>query len=179
MRWRLGEMEFRRVVWIIPAVFLLHELEEWNILAWYREYFSEMPVLTDNADFRAWIIGVSIFAFLWTWISTRFKNERITAYLVIPPVVLILANGIQHLFWLFYFQAYAPGVIFASLLGIPACSYVLYRGVRGVKIPLWYPLLFSLYGLFIVVTTVVAGSRLSPFIRTIMDLAHLTTSRIF
>ncbi len=59
----LESIEFTRLVWIIPVVQPIHELEEWNILKWYKEnyvlvigipilnlYFKPFHIAGDAAD---------------------------------------------------------------------------------------------------------------------------------
>ncbi len=45
---RLRELPFLRFVWILPSAFALHEAEEWNILAWYQEHWTNVGELTNR-----------------------------------------------------------------------------------------------------------------------------------
>lgn len=42
-----GQQQLRRRVWLLPAAFALHELEEWNIVPWFRGNFTPQTKLTD------------------------------------------------------------------------------------------------------------------------------------
>ena len=47
-------------------------------------------------------------------------------------------HGFLHIYWVFYFSAYSPGVISAVLLLMPACALLAVRGVRDRLVPRWF-----------------------------------------
>ena len=166
---RIESVSFRRLVWIIPVVFLIHELEEWNIMDWYERFYTEMPASTD-LSVRIWLLAISIIAFILTGAALLFKNTGVTAYLMVPLIAFTLANGLQHLYWLFLFGAYDPGVIFGGFVGVPAGIYVIWRAAKEKLVRPWYPVIFIPYLVHIMTGTVEAGNTLSPSIRSIHEL---------
>ena len=105
------------IIWIIPVFFLIHELEEWNILNWYKKFYVDLPPST-NISIRIHIITLSIIAFLLTfiaWISPIILRSIIVIYIS----SFILANTIQHIIWTVQYNAYSPGLLtalFATLV---------------------------------------------------------------
>lgn len=101
------------IIWIIPALLFLHELEEWNILKWYRKYYTDFTAST-NTSIRIHIITLGIIAFLLTFIAW-ISPIAIRSIIVIFLSSFILTNTIQHVIWTFQYKAYAPGLTTAIL----------------------------------------------------------------
>lgn len=158
-------MPFRQVVWLVPIVLLFHEAEEWNIMGWYDEHFVERPA--SALSVRIWLVLVTVDMFLVTWVATRFERERVTAFIMIPVATMIGANGLEHVYWLFYFEAYAPGVIFGGLVGVPVAVYLVRRAVAGGLVPAWYAAICGVYTIVTVVLVVRARNTMPPLIRVI------------
>lgn len=165
---KLNTLTFRAVVGLIPICFLLHELEEWYILDWYNRFYIDMPDST-NLSVRLWILFISMVGFLLTGLTLLPKSSKITAYLIVPLIVLTIANGLQHVFWIFYFKAYAPGAFFGGLIGVSLGLYIVIRAIGEKLIPFWYPMLFIPYLTKVLISTVEAGNTLSPSIRAIHE----------
>ncbi len=165
----LKALFFQKLIWLVPVVFLFHELEEWNILAWYDAYFVDVPESTD-VSIRTWLVAVSIVGFLLTSLTLLFKSETVKAYFMVPLIIVTLGNGLQHLYWTFLFGDYAPGVIFGGLIGVPLGCYFLYRCVSGKLISRWYLLLFVPYIANSIVQTIAAGNTPPPYIRAVHEL---------
>jgi hypothetical protein len=153
--------------------FVLHEFEEWNILRWYRRNYTELPPITERAV-RVWIIFVNSLAVLWYLAAVVSGNPQIAALILLPAVAIAIQNALQHVYWLFYFRQYAPGVITAAILLIPLGILVAVGGVSLGYIPIWYVSLLVLAMLPGLIQTIQAGNRLTPFIRAI----HLFSIRL-
>jgi hypothetical protein len=134
-------MTFRQAVWLLPLAWALHEAEEWNIMAWYRENFVD-PGYFDQIDGPVVWVGLammSVIGFIWTAVATLPRNPRIVAWLILPFFVVIsLANAFQHIYFQFEFGDYAPGVVTAVLLVIPSVVFIISRAIRNRLVPWWY-----------------------------------------
>lgn len=160
----LSSISFRNIIWLIPIILLFHELEEWNILKWYKENYIDLPAST-NRSIRVWLIGISLVGFVLTAICYFIPNNSAAAFLTCLLVAITLQNGLQHLYWLLYFKKYAPGVVFSVLFGIPVDIYICFRMLKENMLPIWS--LFAL-GLLIIpglVETVKAKNRMTNSIR--------------
>ncbi len=166
---KLNSISLRSIVWLFPVVFLFHELEEWNILDWYHRFYVDMPAST-HFSVRIWIVTISVVGFLLTGLTLVSKNPKVTAYMIVPLVALTVLNGLQHLYWLFFFKAYAPGVVFGGIIGVVLGFYIIGRALAEKLIPFWYPLLFIPYVAMVLKSTVEAGNTLSPSIRAVHEI---------
>ncbi|MFZ5353652.1 MAG: HXXEE domain-containing protein [Bacillota bacterium] len=160
----LNTIDFNYIIWLIPAVLLLHELEEWNILKWYEANYTDIPPSTDRS-IRVWLIAFSIFGFLWTFISYIMPIRGIAAALMTVLVMLTIQNGLQHLYWQLLFMKYAPGIVFSVFFGLPAGAYVLYRVISEGLLPKWLILLIMALMLPGLLETVKAGNRMTRIVR--------------
>lgn len=160
----LNSIDFRNIIWSIPIIMLLHELEEWNILKWYRENYIDLPPST-NRSIRVWLLGISFVGFIWTTICYLIPNQSITALLICVLIAITLQNGLQHLYWLVYFKRYAPGFLFSVLLGIPADIYICFRMLEEKLIPFWAIIIIGLIIIPGLIETVKAKNRMTKSVR--------------
>ena len=113
------KIPYRKLVWLLPIVLALHELEEWNIKHWNAANFVNSPDTPESA-IRAVLILVVFIGFAITAISCLFKNPSVTAYISLPFFILVVFNNsISHIYWQLNWGVYAPGVITAAFLNIP------------------------------------------------------------
>jgi hypothetical protein len=109
------------IIWLIPVFFFIHELEEWNILSWYKKYYTGLPAST-NTSIRIHIFAVSIVAFLLAFIAW-ISPVIIRSIIIIFLSGFVFVNTIQHIIWTFQYKAYAPGLA-TALLCSAVCIYV-------------------------------------------------------
>lgn len=162
--WFAG-LPIRRAAWLLPLAWAIHEAEEWNIDAWYRRHFVDPGYFDRMSEETLWI-GLAFVAaqgVVWTAIATLPKNPRIVAFLMLPYFIYIsFGNALQHIFWLVYFRAYAPGIVTALLLVIPAVALFALRAIRERLVPWWYVALLTALTIPGVVQVVQAGNHVSP-----------------
>jgi hypothetical protein len=93
---RVAAIPFRRLVWLLPLTFAVHEAEEWNIIPWYQAQFTNPPNTSDIAVYT-WLVGISIVGFLWTTVACLLRTPTATARMALPFfVVLVFSNALQH-----------------------------------------------------------------------------------
>lgn len=160
------------------AAFILHEFEEWNIMHWYQQNYEDMPATTDRAV-RVWIIFVCGLGTLWYLAAIASGNPQVAAFVFLPAVALAVQNALQHIYWLFYFRQYAPGVITAATFLIPLGTAVAVQAVARGYAPGWYVGLLALAMLPGLIQTLKAGNRLTPLIRTIHQFSIQLTKMIY
>lgn len=133
-------LTLRRTVWLGAFALVIHEFEEWNIAPWFTEHFENAPGIQPPAVWLGLVV-VSAFALAWAWAATRAKSDVVCAAAALLLFVVAAGNALEHLVWLVLVGAYAPGVLTASLLVLPAtCLFVL-------RIPRTIPLLAACTGL--------------------------------
>jgi drug/metabolite transporter (DMT)-like permease len=121
----------RNLAWLLPVAFAFHELEEWNIVAWYRRYWSNVdPAIVNQRNSWTWLAFASLFGFLWTFLATRPRNPKIAFHILLVFFVAVFSHCLAHIYWQFSLGVYAPGVVTSVLLIIPITAYVSYRAIR-------------------------------------------------
>ena len=141
---RIQAVPFKRLVWLIPIAFALHEAEEWNILGWYHAHFTNPPDLNPAAVYTGLVL-MSLLAFVWTGLACLLPRKA-CAMMVLPfATFLILGNNLSHVFWTFAFRDYAPGVVASVLTNIPAILLVTWHGLGNGL--LWWPYVVFCYAL--------------------------------
>ena len=155
----LEALNFSTTLWLFVAAFVLHEVEEWNITAFERRNFVDLPVTFTEANGRAWLIFVCVIAVTWCAVATLPGNPKLAAFVVLPAVALAMANALQHVFWTIYFRQYAPGVVTAVLLLLPLGVLAFIIATHRQLVPLWYVLGLAMPVAMVVGHTVWNGRR--------------------
>ena len=173
-----AQVNFLVIIWFFFLVFVLHEIEEWNINSFeHRNFVGLAPAATDRSA-RMWIGFVVLVGLIWCTAATLPGNPTSAAWIILPAIAIMLQNALQHIFWVFYFRQYAPGVVTAVLLMIPLGSYVIALVISQGYVPTWYVAIWMAVVIMGFAQTVRAGSRMTPLIRTINDIGIWLSERI-
>jgi len=165
----IARIDFLDWLWIFSIAYAIHELEEWNILRWYQRNYVDLPTVTDRSV-RVWIVFFILFGFTWCAVVTLPGNPVFAAYAFLPTIAVAMQNALQHVYWLFYFKQYAPGVITSVVFLIPLGVYVTIKALSQTYAPYWYVGVLALVmvpGLF---QTVKAKNSMTPQMRNIHNL---------
>jgi hypothetical protein len=162
----LERLDFLTVLWLFPIAVAVHEAEEWNIVRWYEQNFANLPPLTDKGA-RAWLVFSSLLGFVWTGIAVLPAHPAVAAFVLLLAFALMLQNGLQHIYYLFYFRHYAPGVVTTMILLIPTISYLTARAVQEGHVPFWYAILFVVLAIPNLVQTVQARNTMPPSLHAV------------
>lgn len=109
----------------------LHEIEEWNILAWEMQFFENPPHVFVEA-LRTFLVFASVMSVAFTAAMCRIRDLRVTAHLSILSFGLFMVgNSMQHLYWSFLSQGYAPGSVASGLVCLPAMACVIWHALRN------------------------------------------------
>lgn len=166
----LGKIPIRRVAWLLPVAFALHELEEWNIVEWYRRYWTNVdPAMVNQRNAWTWLAFASLFGFLWTFLAMRLRNLKFAFHLLLVFFVAVFSHCMAHVYWLFSLGVYAPGVVTSVLLIMPVTAYVTYRAIRDGLISSAYAAVLFVLTLPTIVWVIRLDNRLPdegiPFLR--------------
>ncbi len=165
----LLQADFITMLWCFVIVFALHELEEWNILGWYQRNYADLPAST-HKSVRVWIIFVILIGVIWCAVATFSGSPVFAAFVFLPAIAVAMQNALQHVYWLFYFRQYAPGII-TSILGlIPLGIYITVQAVRQNFVPVGYVVVLFLLLMPGLIQTVNARNRMTNQIRAIHHL---------
>ena len=178
MKWVLRSIPTRDLAWLLPVAFGLHELEEWNIVAWYQRYWTNVdPALVNQRNSWTWLAFASLLGFAWTLMASRFRSPAIMFHILLVFFISVFGHCLLHVYWLFSLGVYAPGVVTSIILIMPITAYVTLRAIRDRLVSSVYAAILFALTLFPVVSAVRLDNRLPdggiPFLRFSSWLADL------
>jgi hypothetical protein len=162
----LQQVSFLKTVWVFLFVFVLHELEEWNINQFEHRNFVGLPPRATDRSVRMWIGFISLIGLIWCMVATIPGNPTLAAWIILPMIAVLLLNAIQHLYWTYCFRQYAPGVFTAVLMLVPLGCYMLVKAAELKYVSMWYVVLWVLFVLAGLVQTMLASNKVTPVIRS-------------
>jgi hypothetical protein len=153
----LGRFSFKHVIWLMPATFAIHIVEEW--VGGFPAYVAQTlhgsamspdRFLSNNAAFMGLLVGLSV------WASR--SNSRLSA-------LLLMAWASGNLFWDFFahliftvkFDSYSPGLITASLFYYPIPIFVTAIGMREGRLSLGSSIVAYLIGGLLILAVIWGG----------------------
>jgi hypothetical protein len=170
-------LPFTTYIWFFFFVFVIHELEEWNIDRFeHRNFVNFLPSATDRSA-RLWIGLIILIGLIWCSISSLLGNSA-GAWIILPAISIMILNALQHIFWLFYFRQYVPGLITAISLLIPLGCYINIFAIIQELIPIWYALFWTIIIIIGFTQTIKSGNKMTPLIRTINEIGIWLSERI-
>ncbi len=78
---KVNRLPLRKLIWILPITWALHEIEEWNIISWYQRHFVNPPEITPLSLFTLLVFS-TLMGFVWTFIASLFRNSKVTAWIL-------------------------------------------------------------------------------------------------
>jgi hypothetical protein len=174
----LEQTSFLTMLWVFYLVFVLHELEEWNIDRFEHQHFEGLPPAATDRSARMWIGFVVLIGLIWCAAATLPGIPAIAAWIFLPAIAILLMNALQHMFWSYYFKQYAPGVITAALLLLPFGVYLAARAVAHGYVPAWYAAVWVAFVVIGLAQTIRAGDKMTPLIRSINNIGIWISDRI-
>ena len=78
---KLNIIPLRKLIWVLPIVFAIHELEEWDIIHWYQAYIVNQPEMTYSILWTQ-LAFTSFLGFAWTFIASLFPKITVSFLLV-------------------------------------------------------------------------------------------------
>lgn len=174
----LEQTSFLSLLWIFYCVFVLHELEEWNIDRFEHRHFQGLPPAATDRSARLWIGFVALIGLIWCAVATLPGDPGLAAWIFLPAIAIMIQNALQHIYWSYYFRRYAPGMITSVLMLIPFGCYLAARALAQGYVPGWYAAVLAAFVLLGFAQTVLAGDRMTPLIRAINNIGIWISDRI-
>jgi hypothetical protein len=152
-----------RSLWFVAAAMALHELEEWNIAEWGARNFDNHTGISDYAIWLGLVIITGLFVG-WIYAATRLGSPLAISIVALPAVALVaVGNSVQHVTWTIAFAEYAPGVVSAVLLVLPASLLAMWQMVRIERLLLLPIGVCALLWVMAVNQVIETGRTLQPF----------------
>ena len=153
--------KIHHILWFLGIAFVFHELEEWHIVSWQQANFEPPPQFTDR-EARTLLIVFALLGFSFTAICNWLLSLHAAVVALLPLfVAIILGNALTHIFWLFYFQAYAPGVVTSAFLLVPLTLLLVREVLQEHLVPTAYVWMLLALAVLQPVSAAVSGSTLS------------------
>jgi hypothetical protein len=109
---------FRRLIWVMPAAFVLHIVEEYRggFPAWVTHVlggsFNNLAFALNNAVFLAIMVGLIV------WVNR--SDSRLAVFLLVAwSSGNIFWDGLFHVMTTALFDRYSPGLITSAILYLP------------------------------------------------------------
>ena len=149
------------MLWLLGIVFVFHELEEWNLVTWQHAHFEPPPQMTDR-EARTLLLLFAALGMSFTALCNWILGLRAALVVLLPLfVAIIFGNALTHIFWLFYFQAYAPGVVTSALFIVPLTLFLVRRVFQERVVSASYVWVTLFLAVLQPLLAAVAGSSLS------------------
>ncbi len=174
----LAGLGFLPLLWLFFFIFILHELEEWNIDRFERRNFTGLPAAATDKSARLWIACVILIGLVWILAAALPGRPAIAAWIFLPAVAILVQNALQHIYWSLYFRQYAPGAVTSVLLLIPLGLFIFLQALQRGYIPAWYAAIWAAFILAGSVQTVLSGRRMTPPIRAINTIGIFLAERL-
>jgi len=172
-------LTFRQYIWGLPIAFVLHEIEEINILPWHQQYWTNPPDIT-NVTVWTWLAFISLVGFIWTFLSLLPKNPKVSAFIIFPFFILtVFGNVLQHMYLFLITLNYIPGTITALILLLPVILYIVIRSIRDKIAKLWYIILLFVFSIPQLVSIVKAGTTMPNSLLSLYEFSEKLALLLF
>jgi hypothetical protein len=135
----------------IPINLFLHEMEEWNIVRFHKENYTQ-EVDENNLSERLWLFMLSIIGMLFSVICFNIGNPIIANSVFLVLVTFLIINGLQHILLSISLRKYNPGLFFGGIVGTTIGVLYDIILVRENIVPLW--IFISITTIWLVPTTI-------------------------
>jgi di/tricarboxylate transporter len=154
-------------IWAIPIFFCIHELEEWNILNWYKKYYRNLPPST-NFSIHLHIFTFCIAGFILTSIAILFQTTFLFSFIICFLSGFILLNVFQHIVWTVQLKAYSPGLI-SGLILLAVTAFVNSKLISNnlIQLPFYIIILLAIIP---GIKTIKIKNEMTPEIRRVHNL---------
>jgi hypothetical protein len=174
----LANLGFISWIWVFLLFTAIHELEEWNINAFERRHFTDVPEYATSRSARGVIVFVCLAGLIWSSAAAVSGDPTTAAWILLPAVFFMIMNAVQHVYWSVLSRSFMPGIFSAVFLIIPSGAYMILRAVGPEKVPAWYAAVWTVIFTAVWIHTARAGRRMTLFIRGVYRIGYWISERI-
>jgi hypothetical protein len=127
----LNTIPFERLLWLVPIVLTIHNLEEAPCMAgWYKRLPMKIPYTITSRQFAIAVSFITVAGFVLTYIGIEYLANWSGYLLVLEIQAILLVNAfIPHIAAAVRFRMYGPGLVSAVLLILPFSFYLFRRAM--------------------------------------------------
>jgi hypothetical protein len=128
----LDKLSFAQLLWGVPILLAIHNLEEAPFMAkWSRELSLPIHPVVSTRQFVVAISLLTIAGCALTYLGIHLIAQPIGFLLILGVQMIMLVNAIApHLIATLRFRKYSPGVITGLLLNVPFSLYLFQRALQ-------------------------------------------------
>ena len=125
-------MTFTQLLWLVPILFAIHNLEEAPFMAAWTQKLPNSPIKpVTTPQFSIAVTILTILSFVITFWGIDGAPGSIELLLILAIQAIMLVNAIvPHIATTIKFKMYSPGVITAVFLNIPFSVYLFSRAIN-------------------------------------------------
>jgi len=126
----LGQVSLKKMIWLGPVVFLIHDLEE---VFWTRAWIEKNLLLFEGtraervieamgyepAKFGLVVALVTILYGVISWFAARRLRAGLVMNLFVSTILILFVNVFTHAGQTVFLGMYTPGVVTAMLVVLP------------------------------------------------------------
>jgi hypothetical protein len=127
----------KKVLFIVPLVLFIHEMEEWNIYAYHKRSYKNVVAEETILGGRLWLIFLSLGGLAWTVICFFIPNLVASIVLMMLLIDFTILNSIQHIGMSMKTKQYNPGLIFGGIVAMIVAVIVIRNILFYRVIPTW------------------------------------------
>ena len=122
-------LSFQQVLWFVPILFALHNLEEALLMKkWSKENSLPFHSAVTAAQFSIAVSLLTALAFAVTCLGMGRPKKSLGVYLIVAIQAIILVNAfLPHIVVSIRFRKYNPGLVTAIAINIPFSLYLFQR----------------------------------------------------
>ena len=128
----LDEISFVRLLWGVPILLAIHNLEEAPFMEkWSKELGLPIHFAISTRQFIWAVTLLTVAGFVITYIGVNTTKQPIGVWAVLEIQTIMFVNAfVPHLVASLRFQKYNPGVVTALFLNIPFSMYLFQRAMQ-------------------------------------------------
>jgi hypothetical protein len=128
----LNTLSFDRLLWFVPILFALHNLEEAPFMeSWSKRLPLKIHPTVSTRQFIIAVTFITIAGFLLTFFGVEYLANQTGCLMVLGIQIILFFNAfIPHIASTILFRMYSPGVITAVLITLPFSLYLFRRAIN-------------------------------------------------
>lgn len=147
------------LIFIIPIILFIHEMEEWNIYKFHQENYSSNVHGETILSGRLWLIFLSLFGFCWTILCYLIPSIVISSILMMFLIDFTILNSIQHIGLSIKIRKYNPGLIFGGVIALSVAVMIITEMISRGILPLWVVIILLCLIVPFIVETAISSKK--------------------
>lgn len=130
---RLPRLGRRYLLWLVPLLLTLHNLEEAVFMKGFLGRFAARVPILPAVTYGQFLLALGLVTLApWAFAASGPLERRSRAFLlVLGTQMVVLVNVVAHLATALWVRGYAPGLVTALLVNLPFSVFLFRHALRG------------------------------------------------